>query len=110
MKAKWANVFFIAVLFGIAVISCTTTPEKSPAIRHENLIGTEWDRVNPPIDKYTLVFTDKSNCIYVYPNTTHKRAYTIKGSKITVADDTYEIEGDTLYYKGEIYFVKIKHE
>jgi hypothetical protein len=110
MKRKIAFIFFLAVLFGIASLSCKTSPDKSPAVAHVNLIGTEWERVNPPIDRYTLVFVDKSNCMYVYPSITHKRAYAVEGNKITIENDAYEIEGDTLYYKGEIYFVKVNKE
>jgi hypothetical protein len=56
---------------------------------------------------YILVFVDKSNCMYVYPNTVHKRTYTVKGNKITIATDTYELDGNILYYKGIRYFVKM---
>jgi hypothetical protein len=110
MKIKIAPVFLLAALFGIAFFSCKTAPDKPPAVGQANLVGTEWERVNPPIDRYTLVFVDKSNCMYVYPNITHKRAYTVNGNRITIANDAYVIEGDTLYYKGEIYFVKVSKE
>jgi hypothetical protein len=107
MKEKFAYIVFLSVLLGIAFLSCAAAPHETPAIEQVNLIGTEWERTDPPIDMYILVFVDKSNCIYVYPNTTHKRPYTIKGNKITIATDTYELEGNVLYYKGVRYFVKM---
>jgi hypothetical protein len=45
--------------------------------------------------------------MYIYPNTIHKRPYTIKGNKITIATDTYELDGNILYYRGVRYFVKM---
>jgi hypothetical protein len=103
-------IIVLAVLVGGVSFSCKTMPDKPPAIDPAALIGTEWNRVNPPVEPYTLVFTDKSNCIYAYPKVNHERTYTVKGNTIKVANDIYEMEGDTLYYKSEIYFVKIKKE
>jgi hypothetical protein len=56
---------------------------------------------------YVLIFVDKSNCMYVYPNTVHKRSYTINGNKIIIANDTYDLDGNILYYKGTRYFIKV---
>jgi hypothetical protein len=110
MKVKFVPVVFLSVLFGIAFLSCAATPHETPVIGQVDLVGTEWERTNPPIDRYILVFLDKSNCMYVYPKTKHKYPYTVKGNKITIAKDTYELDGDILYYEGVKYFVKIDKE
>jgi hypothetical protein len=110
MKVKFASIVFLSILFVLFFLSCATKPNEAPDTEQINLIGTEWERTDPPVDKYILVFIDKSNCMYVYPAAVHKRRYTIKGNTVTIATDTYELEGDTLYYKGIRYFVKIIEE
>ena len=111
MKTKLVFILLLAVLFGTVFISCGTTPDESPAIVPESLVGTKWDWVMSHLGiRNTIEFIDESKCIYTLATGPKEFAYTVNGNKVTVENSTYELRGDTMYYKGNPHFVKMSKE
>jgi hypothetical protein len=111
MKTKiMVFLLFIGIL-GTIFLSCATTSDKSSSVEQINLAGTKWIWVMSNISfKTTIEFVDESNCIYTLLTGPQNYTYKIKGNKIYINKDTYELRGDIIYYKDRPHFIKIKDE